>query len=1161
MKRYENYHKHDHISNIYSPDTNTHAVEYIKKALEYGHKNYFTTNHGSFGDIFEAKTLCEEYGIRCIAGIEGYIVPNPKEKDKSNYHIIIIPKTDNARKKVNYISSMANIEGYYYKPRIFINDLLNLDPDDVFITTACCAGLLKDEVSIEKIFYPLYQHFGTNIFLEVQNHNVDIQKKINEKAIMLSEELGLGLIAANDSHYVDTNGKQERLELLRGKNINYGDEDEFILDYPDYDTMFDRFVKQGILSKNQITKAMDSTLIFDTCEEIGIDKSIKMPTIYPELTLKQRMELLENEVYDRFDKIKVEEAIIGDKLRKYEEGIEYELDTIRNTNDEIRTADYFLFNEKNVDLAVNKYGGVLTRGGRGSCGSFYVNRILGMTQLDRFRINLPIFPDRFASTARLIENKAIPDIDYNVKEQKPFVQASRELLGEHGCYPMITYGTMQLSEAFRNVCRSKNIPFSEFNEVAKNIENYSDDKKWKPIIEEANKYVGTVISASVHPCAHILSNENLLYEYGVVRIGEFICVMITSSEADEYKVLKNDYLIVKVWKLIDETFKEIGKPIISAREMLDGIKNDQRIWDLFKNGITCTLNQVDSDNGRQQAMKYQISSFEEGAFIAAAIRPSFDSWREKFLNREEYTTGSKQLDEVLSMTHGYILFQENLMQYFDWLGVTPAESIGLIKKISKKKIKQKDFDNLEVRLKQNWVKNTGSENMFDETWHMIQSCIAYGFASPHAAAVSLDMCYGAYLKVNYPYEYYCVCFNNYSDDEVRTNKLRNELDYFGIKLSNVKFRHSKSTYSYDKENNMIYKGMSSIKYLNEKSSDELYSLRNNPYLNFVDLLYDIEEKTTLNSRQLDILIKIDFFEEFGDINKLLYIRDKFDEIHDKKQIKKDKLEELGIPEDIVRKDSGSETDTVVKEIDIETYLKDHGIQNIEEELSDCIKYKYEPILTPQQKRQINLLQSIDTNPRFEDDEDLIIQSEINSIIKSAEKAKIPNGYSFTKIFKKYKLDEDTLNKYATKKSVGRFDEINARKILYNLFDWHQTEPCSVSQRIRYQVEHLGYVEYVNPDADKHLIAILDLDTTYTPKFEAYSLMTGQSCTMKIRNKIPRNSKKVKTCFKNVPVENGDIIYMNKCSKEPKKKKGPDGEWITVPGEFWWYIDDYRKVNL
>ena len=124
MRIYNNYHKHDHISNIFTPDTNTKQEEYILKALEYGHKNYFTTNHGSMGDIFEARTLCDKYGIRCLAGIEGYIVPNPLEKDKSNYHIIIIPRTDAARKKVNYVSSHANIEGYYYKPRIFISDLL-----------------------------------------------------------------------------------------------------------------------------------------------------------------------------------------------------------------------------------------------------------------------------------------------------------------------------------------------------------------------------------------------------------------------------------------------------------------------------------------------------------------------------------------------------------------------------------------------------------------------------------------------------------------------------------------------------------------------------------------------------------------------------------------------------------------------------------------------------------------------------------------------------------------------------------------------------------------------------------------------------------------------------------------------------------------------------
>lgn len=911
--RYNNYHKHDHVSNIFSPDTNTKPEEYILKALEYGHTNYFTTNHGSFGDIFEARTLCDKYGLRCIAGIEGYIVPDATEKDKRNYHVVVIPKTDVARKKMNYVSSMANIKGFYYKPRFFLSDLLMLDRDEIFITTACVAGLLRDGDSIEKIFMPLFNHFGNNVMLEVQNHLDETQIAVNKKAIYLSDQYGLSLIAANDSHYIDDQGKQERLELLKGKHINYGSEDDYILDYPTAETMIDRFKKQGVLSDKQIDDAISNTLIFDQCEEIKLDHSIKMPTIYPTLTPNQRVDLLKSKISEKFKPIIESDHITKEELPKYMEGIKYEMKIIEDTNDEIHTADYFLFNERNVDLAVNKYGGVLTRGGRGSCGSFYINRILGMTQLDRFRIHLPLFPDRFASTARLLENRSLPDIDFNVKEQEPFVKASRELLGEHGCYPMYAPGTMQKSEAFRNVCRSKGLDFDEFNEVAKNIEEYENDKKWQTIIQEADKYVGTIVSGSVHPCAHCLSDKNLLYEYGVTRLGENICVLITSAEADEYKVLKNDYLIVKVWKLIDETFKEIGIPIIPANQLLNEIKNDQRIWDLFKNGITCTLNQVDSDNGMQQAKRYKISSFEDGAHLTAAIRPSFDSWREQFLNREKYTTGSTQLDDVLKETHGYILFQESLMQYFDWLGVTPAESIGLIKKISKKKIKPQDFTNLEDRIKNQWIINTGSEKMFQETWDMIQSCMAYGFCSAHAAATSLDMCYGAYLKVNYPYEYYCVCFNNYADDQVRTNKLKEELNYFGIKLSNIKFRHSTSNYNYSKENGIIYKGLSSIKYISKNIGDELYDIKDNQYEDFISLLVDVS-KTSINSRQLDILIRLNFFEEFGEINELLFYNEMFDKLYGKKQFRKDKLPALGLEESDVREFAGKETEKMFSNV-------------------------------------------------------------------------------------------------------------------------------------------------------------------------------------------------------------------------------------------------------
>lgn len=1046
--RYNNYHKHDHVSNIFTPDTNTKQEEYILKALEYGHTSYYSTNHGSFGDIFEARTLCNKYGLRCIAGIEGYIVPNASQKDKRNYHIIVIPKTDEARKKMNYVSSMANIKGFYYKPRFFLSDLLKLDPNDVYITTACVAGLLRDEDSINEIFMPLYKHFKENVMLEVQTHDDPLQIEINKKAIYLSDQYGLSLIAANDSHYIDESGKEERLELLRGKHINYGSEDDFILDYPTAETMIERFKKQGVLTDRQISDALNNTLLFDECEEIQLDYSIKMPTIYPNLTPEQRVGLLKKEVNKRFKEIRKEEHIEGEEFKKYKDGIRYEMKIIEDTNDEIHTADYFLFNEKNVDLAVNKYGGVLTRGGRGSCGSFYINRILGMTQLDRFKINLPLFPDRFASTARLLENRSLPDIDFNVKSQEPFIKASRELLDEHGCYPMYAPGTMQISEAFRNVCRSKNMSFDEFNHVAKNLEEYQDDPKWKPIIEEANRYVGTIISGSVHPCAHILSNTNLLYEYGVTRLGENVCVLITSSEADEYKVLKNDYLIVTVWKLIDETFKEIGIPIIKANELLDKIKDDQRIWDLFKNGITCTLNQVDSDNGCRQAKQYGISSFEDGAHIAAAIRPSFDSWREQFLDRKPYTTGSDQLDDVLKDTHGYILFQESLMQYFDWLGVSPAESIGLIKKISKKKIKQSDFDNLEERIKKQWIINTGSEEMFSETWHLVQSCMSYGFCSAHAAATSLDMCYGAYLKVNYPYEYYSVCFNNYVGDKERTNKLTNELEYFGIKLSDIKFRHSNSKYSYDKEGHTIFKGMSSIKFVGDNVGEELYALRDNQYDSFIDLLQDISN-TSVNSKQLDILIKLDFFSEFGDINYLLKQVECYDKFYGRKQFTISKLQKEGEDIELIKKYCQKQTEKTLKEFDYIGFLKDM-----------------------------------------------------------------------------------------------------TSSMAYSL--------VSITERMDYQKEYIGYISYINPNIGKRYYYVKDLSVTKSiVNIQLYEIYSGKTQKVKMWT----------TQYKKNPFDEGDILYLK--SVEKKHKKEPTGEinqktgkkiYKDVPDKFEFWLKNFTIKN-
>lgn len=844
--------------------------DYVARALELGEQNIWTTNHGTGGDIFEAKTLADNNNLHAKFGMEGYIVPDPYSKDNNNYHIVLIPKTNIARKKLNKTSSRAHIEGYYYRPRFFLDDLLdNFNDDELYITTACIGGLLKNDCSINEIFYPLYEKYQTNLFLEIQPHLNYEQIAINQKANKFHHELGLPLIAANDSHYIYPKQAKDRADLQKGRKKKYAEDETFILDYPDIDTFYQRFIEQNFFTPEQISTAINNTLVFDDCEDIYLDKEIKMPSIYNHLNEDEKIDELKQIINVKFKNFVKQNKVPKDKRQYYKQEIKREMQVIEDTK-EIHTSDYFLLNNKIVELSINKYGGVLTRSGRGSCGAELINKILGITQIDRTTINLPIYPERFMSTARLLENHALPDIDYNCAKQEPFINATRELLGDNNCYKMVAYGTQKLSEAFRNVCRAKNIDYDEFNEVAKTLDTQEPTGKWIPIVEEAKKYIGIITSVSPHPCAVLISNQDIQEEIGVVRIGDELCCLITSSEADEYKYLKNDYLKVIVWEIISDTFKEINQPILTVEELI--AQTDQRTWNLLADGYTATLNQVDGDWATNMLMQFKPQSLEELSMFVGAIRPSFENFREQFLQRKPYTTGSKDLDNLFAHTHHYIIFQENLMQYFEWLGVSPAESIGLIKKISKKKIKPDDFLSLEQRLETNWELKTGSKKGFRESWDKMQAMMGYGFNSPHGVATALDCMYGAYLKVNYPLEYYTTVLNIYQDNQSKISAIENELPHFNINILPIKFGRSTAHYSYDKKTNNIYKGAASVKYVNETASNALYEFSKHfpDDKNFVDLLFTLKkEKLDIDSRMLKALITLDYFSEYGGNAKLL----------------------------------------------------------------------------------------------------------------------------------------------------------------------------------------------------------------------------------------------------------------------------------------------------
>ena len=502
----------------------------------------------------------------------------------------------------------------------------------------------------------------------------------------------------------------------------------------------------------------------------------------------------------------------------------------------------------------------------------------------------------------------------NWADTKPPLQATKDILGEDNVYFMVAYKGLQDSSAFRLWCKAIGMEINEYNDVAKELEDYVNDKKWGKIIEDSKVFRGVIESVSPSPCSYLLLDKPISEEVGLIKVGDVICCCLDGYNCDVYKFLKNDYLVVSVWGLISDTCKLANIPIPSIRELNQLL--DKETFKMYELGLTCTLNQADSDFATGLIKKYKPNTIGNMSAFVASIRPGFASLLNNFIERKPYSTGVKELDEILTDSYHYLLYQESIMKFLVWLGIEESGTYDIIKKIAKKKFKTEELEELKGKLLKGWIKNVGREQGFKETWQVIEDASRYSFNASHSLSVGLDSLYGAYLKSHYPLEYYTIAFNYYKDDIERTSKLTEELKYFKIKIETPKFGYAKGEYFFNKETNSIYKGVGCIKNLNSKVGDELYELghgRINLYKDFADVLEDLKTKTTINSRQLDILIRIGYFEQYGKTQKLLKIVQLFDEIYKKKQFNKAKLP-FGIGEDLFAQYSATESKTLFKDV-------------------------------------------------------------------------------------------------------------------------------------------------------------------------------------------------------------------------------------------------------
>lgn len=491
--------------------------------------------------------------------------------------------------------------------------------------------------------------------------------------------------------------------------------------------------------------------------------------------------------------------------------------------------------------------------------AWYINSILGFSTIDRLDCPITLYPERFATADRILAGSLF-DIDFNLSDRKPFMQAQREILGDDNSYWFSAYGKLKTKSAWKMYAKANDIPFETSNEITKCIDEYEtalkyaeDDEKndilpeqfipseYIDIFNGSKKYFGIIDSISTHPCAFLLLDYPISSNIGVVKVGDEFCANIEGAYADKYMFVKNDLLAVTVVDIISKTFEKMDSPIITASELIDKSRGDSKVWDIYKNGYTMCLNQVEQPKTRTRVMKYQPKNISELSFFVGAIRPSFQSMLDIFLNRQDFSYGVEAFDNILrteELPQSFLILQEQLMMVLQYAGFEMSETYQLMKSIAKKK------QGVVEKIRDRFVAGFSNVAKCDiektlSVWKILEDSSQYLFNASHALSVALDSLYGAYLKAYYPLEFYTTCIEIYTakKNKKKLSAIKEEMRAFGIIEGELKFGENNSIITFDKNRNVITQLLGSIKDINEKCAVLLYELsKSKKYNNFLDLL-------------------------------------------------------------------------------------------------------------------------------------------------------------------------------------------------------------------------------------------------------------------------------------------------------------------------------------
>lgn len=866
----------------------TQYTDYIAYAQKYNLPAVAITNHGNVARWIKHKEGIEAHGMKYIHGIEAYVTMDLDDKNRG-YHTILIAKNYEGVKEINRLSSQSfnRQDGhFYYRPRILFDDLkLQVEHGNIFVTTACTGGALhqsfkESKMSLDKacsiiesnsedqaaqVFKKWVEFALENkdrVFLEVQPHYDREQAEYNELLSRLSHQYGLKLIAANDIHALDQRHDKLRKLIKKGKRSTYDDEDNFELWCKDRSEMIIDFQKQGVLDDSQIQSALDMTVdIVNSVEEFEIDKSHKYPKLYedPEKEFKRRIK--EGLIKRGIDKLP------ADQRKQYIERVNHEYKVYKGNG----AIDYMLSHEDILNAA--KEQGVKFGYGRGSVSGSLIAYLCGQTDMDAVKLGLNF--ERFMNPERI----SLADIDVDAyKNDQQWIQKWILTNPKWHAASIMTANTYGLKGAIKVIAAGMEEYTGKPAYVQSICNQIEDDGSYshelyiahKELFDNAKEVIGVIDSFGRHAAGIVIDTNTIDDTMGTQTISgwDYPVTQVAMKEIDHFNWVKYDMLGLDNVGLINKAAELAGlEHPTPDSDFIDF--EDEKVWNSMRSD-NIGIFQMEGDragkllrdmlspetiaNIRSTEVGKKVKYMDLLSLVNAAQRPSGASYVDAVTHGRFKDNGHPALNEFLAPTLGFLVYQEQLIEFLvRFCGYSAGQADLTRRAIGKKMadVIEKEVPEIHKAFVKTMVNKYDdneehAEKVAKDFMQVFMDAANYGFSINHSMAYSYIGYISTWLRYYYPLEWCTAAFEVWKDKQDKIVKVSRFAKEHDIKIKPVKFGKSKGLYFMNKEENAIYEGTASIKGLNADVGDYLYLLSDKKYKNFTEFLLDIYDNNVIN---------------------------------------------------------------------------------------------------------------------------------------------------------------------------------------------------------------------------------------------------------------------------------------------------------------------------